>query len=165
VLIATEMPAARALVEKGRVTGVQIGDKGINRAGEKKPNYQPGAICNAKATVLCEGPRGTLAKQLDATLGLSVGKNPQVYSTGVKELWEMPPGRAEGPRDPHHELALPPRPRRRVHLRHERHPLVGGLRHRLDYKDPPPIARQPGASRRTPGARVARVAASRYLRR
>jgi len=95
VLVATEMPAARALVENGRVTGVQIGDKGVAKNGEPKPNFQPGAICNAKATVLCEGPRGTLAKQLDAQLGLSVGRNPQVYATGVKELWEVPPGRAQ----------------------------------------------------------------------
>jgi electron-transferring-flavoprotein dehydrogenase len=95
VLVATEMPAAMALVEAGRVTGVQTGDKGVNKAGEKKPNYQPGAICNAKATVLCEGPRGTLTKQLERQLGLTVGRNPQVYSTGVKELWEMPPGRVQ----------------------------------------------------------------------
>jgi electron-transferring-flavoprotein dehydrogenase len=95
VLVATEMPAAHAIVENGRVAGVQIGDKGVSRKGEKKPNYQPGAICHAKATVLCEGPRGTLAKQLDPILGLSNGRNPQVYSTGVKELWEMPPGRVQ----------------------------------------------------------------------
>ncbi len=95
VLIATEMPAAKALVENGRVAGVQIGDKGVNKRGEHKPNYQPGAICRAKATVLCEGPRGTLAKQLEQALGLTVGKNPQTYATGVKELWEVPPGRAQ----------------------------------------------------------------------
>ena len=93
VLVATEMPAAKALVEGGRVMGVQIGDKGVNRNGEKKANYQPGAICHAKATVLCEGPRGTLGKQLEQQLALTVGKNPQVYATGVKEVWEMPPGR------------------------------------------------------------------------
>jgi electron-transferring-flavoprotein dehydrogenase len=45
--------------------------------------------------VLCEGPRGTLAKALETTLGLTVGKNAQVYSTGVKELWEVPAGRAQ----------------------------------------------------------------------
>jgi electron-transferring-flavoprotein dehydrogenase len=95
VLVATEMPAAKALVDSGRVAGVQIGDKGINKRGEKKPNYQPGAICHAKATVLCEGPRGTLAKQLEQQLGLTLGKNPQVYATGVKELWEVPAGRAQ----------------------------------------------------------------------
>ena len=95
VLVATEMPAAKALVESGRVAGVQLGDKGVSKSGEKKPNYQPGGICNAKATVLCEGPRGTLTKQLEQQLGLTVGRNPQVYATGVKELWEMPPGRVQ----------------------------------------------------------------------
>jgi electron-transferring-flavoprotein dehydrogenase len=95
VLVATEMPAAKALVESGRVVGVQIGDKGVNKQGENKPNYQPGGICHAKATVLCEGPRGTLAKQLEQQLGLTIGKNPQVYATGVKELWEVPTGRAQ----------------------------------------------------------------------
>ena len=95
VLVATEMPAAKALVESGRVVGLQVGDKGVNKLGEKKPNYQPGAICHAKATVLCEGPLGTLTKQLERQLGLTVGKNPQVYTTGVKELWEMPPGRVQ----------------------------------------------------------------------
>ena len=95
VLVATEMPAARALVEGGRVTGVQIGDKGVGKNGQPKPNYQAGAFCHAKATVLCEGPRGTLTKQLEPQLGLMVGRNPQVYTTGVKELWEMPAGRVQ----------------------------------------------------------------------
>jgi len=95
ILVVTETPAARPLVENGRVTGVRTGDKGIDKNGEKKPNYQPGADCLAKATVLCEGPRGTLTKALESQLGLTVGKNPQVYSTGVKEIWEMPAGRVQ----------------------------------------------------------------------
>jgi electron-transferring-flavoprotein dehydrogenase len=95
VLIATEMPAANAIVENGRMAGVITGNKGINKAGDKKPNFQPGSECRAKATVLCEGPRGTLAKALEKQLGLTVGRNPQVYATGVKELWEVPAGRAQ----------------------------------------------------------------------
>jgi electron-transferring-flavoprotein dehydrogenase len=95
VLVATETPAARPLVENGRVVGVQAGDKGVNKKGERKPNFQPGADCRAKATVICEGPRGTIAKVLEKNLGLTVGKNPQVYSTGVKELWEVPAGQAQ----------------------------------------------------------------------
>ncbi len=95
VLVVTETPAAKPLVENGRVAGVRTGDKGVNKKGEKKPNYQPGADCRAKATVLCEGPRGTVAKALETTLGLTVGRNAQVYSTGVKELWEVPAGRAQ----------------------------------------------------------------------
>ena len=95
VLIATEMPAASPLVEGGRVLGVRTGDKGLNKKREPKPNFQPGADCHAKLTVLCEGPRGTLGKVLEQQLGLTVGKNPQVYSTGVKEVWEMPAGRVD----------------------------------------------------------------------
>jgi electron-transferring-flavoprotein dehydrogenase len=95
VLIATETPAASPLVENGRVVGVRTGDKGVDKRGEKKPTYQPGADCRAKVTVLCEGPRGTVAKTLEEPFGLTVGRNPQVYTTGVKELWEVPPGRVQ----------------------------------------------------------------------
>src|SRR2546428_486867 len=83
-------PAAAAIGGGGPGAGVRTGDKGVNRAGERKPNFQPGAECRARATVLCEGPRGTIAKALEQQLGLSQGRNAQVYSTGVKELWEMP---------------------------------------------------------------------------
>jgi electron-transferring-flavoprotein dehydrogenase len=95
VFVITETPAAHPLVEGGRVAGVRTGDKGVNKLGVRKPNFQPGADCRAKATVLCEGPRGTLAKALEQRLGLTEGRNAQVYSTGVKELWEMPPGRVQ----------------------------------------------------------------------
>jgi electron-transferring-flavoprotein dehydrogenase len=95
VLVVSETPAASPLMEDGRVAGVRTGDKGVNKSREHKPNYQPGADCRAKATVLCEGPRGSVARQLEQQLGLTVGRNPQVYSTGVKELWEMPAGRVQ----------------------------------------------------------------------
>ena len=73
----------------------RTGDKGIDKHGNRKGTYQPGADCLAKVTVLCEGPRGTVAKQLESALGLTAGKQPQVYATGVKELWEVPAGRAQ----------------------------------------------------------------------
>ncbi len=95
VLVVTETPASQPLLEGARLVGVRTGDKGVNKTGGHKPTYQPGADCRAKATVLCEGPRGTLAKALETTFGLTVGRNPQVYSTGVKEIWEVPAGRAQ----------------------------------------------------------------------
>lgn len=90
-----EFPAVQALVENGRVVGVRTGDKGISRHGEKKANYEPGVDIRAQVTVLGEGPRGTLVKQLDEKLGLSQGKNPQIYALGLKEVWEIPHGRLE----------------------------------------------------------------------
>ena len=47
----------------------------------------------AKVTVLGEGVRGSLTKQLVNRLKLDTGSDPQVYSVGVKELWEMPDNR------------------------------------------------------------------------
>jgi electron-transferring-flavoprotein dehydrogenase len=88
-----EFAASRVLVENGRVVGVRIGDKGIDKLGQPKPNYEPGVDVRAKLTILAEGPRGTLAKQLTGIFDLDAGKLPQVYSLGVKELWQLPDDR------------------------------------------------------------------------
>jgi electron-transferring-flavoprotein dehydrogenase len=88
-----EFPAVAALVEDGRVVGVRTGDRGIGKHGEKQANYEPGIDVRTRCVVLGEGPRGTLVKQLDAALGLGRGRNPQVYALGLKEVWDLPPGR------------------------------------------------------------------------
>jgi electron-transferring-flavoprotein dehydrogenase len=88
-----EFPASRVLVEEGRVVGVRTGDKGIDKNGAPKPNYEPGVDVRAKITILAEGPRGTLTKQLALMQNLYDGKNPQVYSVGVKEIWQLPDDR------------------------------------------------------------------------
>jgi electron-transferring-flavoprotein dehydrogenase len=89
VTVATEMPGQELLFEDGRVTGVQTGDKGINKRGEQKSNFEPGANIEARVTVLAEGTRGSLTKVAVEKLGLQ-GKIPQVYVAGVKEVWELP---------------------------------------------------------------------------
>ena len=86
-------PAAEVLYEGERVVGVRTGDKGIDKHGRKKPNFEPGVDLRAKVTILAEGARGSLSKQLIPRLQLDKGKSPQVYSIGVKELWEVPKGR------------------------------------------------------------------------
>ena len=93
-----EFPASEVLYdENDAVIGIRTGDKGIGKNGEKKANYEPGVDLLAKVTVLGEGSRGSLAKQLTARLGLNEGKEPQVFSLGIKELWEVPEGNfAEG---------------------------------------------------------------------
>ena len=88
-----EFAATRVLVENGRVVGVRTGDKGIDKNGQPKPNYEPGVDIRARLTILAEGPRGTLAKQVAGMFDLYAGKNPQVYSVGVKELWQLPDDR------------------------------------------------------------------------
>lgn len=91
-----EFPGAEMLYdEENRVIGVRTGDKGINKEGERKGNFEPGVDLLAKVTVLGEGSRGSLAKHLMQRLGLAEGKEPQVFSIGVKELWEVPAGNIE----------------------------------------------------------------------
>ena len=62
--IFTGFSGMELLYEEGRVVGVRTGDKGINRQGEHKSNFQSGHDIFAKVTILAEGPRGSLAKQL-----------------------------------------------------------------------------------------------------
>lgn len=88
-----EFPAAELLIENDQVVGVRTTDRGVNKSGQPKPNYEPGVEIRAKVTVLGEGPRGSLTKQLIERFQLDRGKNPQVYSIGIKELWEVPNGR------------------------------------------------------------------------
>jgi electron-transferring-flavoprotein dehydrogenase len=93
-----EFPAAAMIYDDaGRVIGLRTGDKGIDKDGRPKGNYEPGVDLLAKVTVLGEGSRGSLAKQLVKRLGLDDKSEPQVYSLGVKEIWEVPEGNfAEG---------------------------------------------------------------------
>jgi electron-transferring-flavoprotein dehydrogenase len=94
VNIFPEFPGAEILYdEQDRVVGVRTGDKGIDKEGKRKANFEPGVDLRAKVTVLGEGPRGSLTKSLSQRLNLNDGREPQVYSLGIKELWEMPDDR------------------------------------------------------------------------
>jgi electron-transferring-flavoprotein dehydrogenase len=86
------------LYENGHVAGVRTGDSGLDRHGNPQENYQPGTHVYAKVPVLAEGSRGHLAKKLIRKLGLDKERNPQVYSIGVKELWQVPEGTFEAGR-------------------------------------------------------------------
>jgi electron-transferring-flavoprotein dehydrogenase len=79
--------------DDGSVAGVQIGDMGVQHDGSRGPNYTPGAEVRARLTVVAEGCRGSLAKVLINRYKLDAGCDPQVYALGMKELWQLPPGR------------------------------------------------------------------------
>jgi electron-transferring-flavoprotein dehydrogenase len=88
-----EFPGAEMLYDGEAVIGVRTGDKGIDKSGKAKPNFEPGVDIAARVTVLGEGVRGSLAKQLIKRLKLDRDTDPQVYSVGIKELWEVPDDR------------------------------------------------------------------------
>jgi electron-transferring-flavoprotein dehydrogenase len=136
--ILCEFPATEVLVEAGRVVGVRTGDKGIGRDGRPKSNHEPGVDIRSQVVVLGEGPRGTLTKQLDQQLGLSAGKNPQVYAIGIKEVWDLPAGRIQ-PGDVTHTMGWP----LDFHTfgggflyGMQNDQLIVGLVHGLDYANP-----------------------------
>jgi electron-transferring-flavoprotein dehydrogenase len=74
----------------GAVVGVRIGDMGVAKDGSPKPGYTPGIDIRAKVTVLAEGARGHLTKRLVKQFGLDADSDPQGYSIGIKELWQVP---------------------------------------------------------------------------
>ncbi|MDH3520412.1 MAG: electron transfer flavoprotein-ubiquinone oxidoreductase [Myxococcales bacterium] len=78
------------LVEGGRVIGVRTGDMGVDKEGNPKSTFQPGMDIFAKVTVIGEGVRGSLAKQLIERFDLG-GDNPQTFETGIKEIWRVNP--------------------------------------------------------------------------
>jgi electron-transferring-flavoprotein dehydrogenase len=93
ITIFTGFAGSELLVENDRVIGVRTDDKGIDKQNQPKSNFEPGYDLKAKITVLAEGPRGSLTKQLTGRFELDKGRNPQTYGVGVKELWEVPAGR------------------------------------------------------------------------
>jgi len=85
--------AGRELIYEGNgIAGVITDDKGVDKNGQPKGNFTPGYELRAKVTVLAEGPRGSLTKDMVSRLKLD-GVNPQVYGIGIKELWDVQPGR------------------------------------------------------------------------
>jgi len=88
----TQFAGAQLIYEGEGIAGVITEDKGVDKNGRPKDNYTPGYELRAKVTVLAEGPRGSLTKDLVSKIKLD-GLNPQVYAIGIKELWEVPPGR------------------------------------------------------------------------
>ncbi len=81
--------------ENGAVCGVSIGDMGVAKDGSHKATYAQGIDIKAKTTVLAEGARGHLSKQLITKFKLDANCDPQSYSIGIKELWQVREGVCE----------------------------------------------------------------------
>jgi electron-transferring-flavoprotein dehydrogenase len=84
-------PAHDLIIENGAVKGVVTGDLGVAKDGHHKDSFTPGMELRGKYTLFAEGARGSLSKILLAKFGLQT--QPQKFGIGLKELWELPPGR------------------------------------------------------------------------
>ena len=124
--------------EDGTVAGVSIGDMGVARDGSHKPGYAQGIDIKAGITVLAEGARGHLTKQLVNKFALDANRDPQNYSIGIKELWQLPAGRVS-PGKIVHSMGWPADPKTYggsflYHLDKDR--IALGYVSGLDYVDP-----------------------------
>ncbi len=77
--------------EAGVVRGVLTNDFGIGKDGEPREGFTPGIELRAKYTLMAEGCRGSVTKQLLARFDLAKDSDPQKYGIGIKELWDIPP--------------------------------------------------------------------------
>ena len=100
--------AAESLVtdEKG-VKGVKLGDMGLNKEGEKQSNYLQGDTIKAKVTILGEGSLGQLGEVMVNKFNLGNGRNPQIYSVGVKEIIRLPEENKFGENRVIHTMGFP----------------------------------------------------------
>ena len=73
----------------GAVIGVATGDMGVGKDGKPKSGFTRGMDIRARYTIIAEGARGSLAKQLIKRFELDKGREPQKYGLGMKELWEV----------------------------------------------------------------------------
>ena len=90
----TQFAGRELIYERDGIAGVITEDKGVDKNGKPKDNFTPGYELRAKVTVLAEGSRGSLTKEMVNKLRLD-GLNPQIYGIGIKELWDVQPGRIE----------------------------------------------------------------------
>jgi len=77
--------------EDGSVKGIATGDMGREKDGTEGPNFEPGVELHAKYTIIAEGVRGSLAKELMTKFDLRKDCDPQTFGIGIKELWEIKP--------------------------------------------------------------------------
>ncbi len=98
------MTAATELLlgEGGEVQGIVTGDLGRARDGSEKPGFAAGIGLRARYTLIGEGARGSLAKQLSARFGLDRDADPQHYGLGIKEIWQVAPERHQPGRVDHY---------------------------------------------------------------
>jgi electron-transferring-flavoprotein dehydrogenase len=82
--------------EKNRVVGVVTGDMGRDANGQPTAQFADGIEIRAAYTLIAEGARGSLTKQVEQHYDLRKDASPQKYGLGFKEIWRVTP-------EQHHE--------------------------------------------------------------
>jgi len=91
----TGFAGREVLLDGSRVVGVRTGDRGVAKDGTRKGTFESGVDILAKVTILCDGVRGNLTKDVIRRLGLATDCEPEQYAIGLKELWDVPRDRLD----------------------------------------------------------------------
>jgi hypothetical protein len=139
--------------DKGAVCGVRIGDMGVAKDGSHKPSYTPGIDIHAPITVLAEGVRGHISKQLIKRFELDAElRSADLLGSESRNCGRCPPGRVPNPGLIMHTFGWPLGQR---HLRRQLPLPPGPGPHRigyvsgLDYQDPKLQPFEPSSSSST----------------
>lgn len=82
--------AQEMLYENEQVVGIITGDMGRDANGEPTAQFVQGIEIRAPYTLIAEGTRGSLTRQLEARFDLRKQASPQKYGLGFKEVWRIP---------------------------------------------------------------------------
>jgi len=76
--------------EQQQLVGVVTGDMGCDTSGKPGPQYTAGIEIRAEYTLIAEGTRGSLTRELEQNFNLREHASAQKYGLGFKEIWRIP---------------------------------------------------------------------------
>lgn len=76
--------------DNNQVIGIITGDMGRDSSGEPTSQFTLGIEIRAKYTLIAEGVRGSLTRELEGRFDLRKHASPQKYGLGFKEVWRIP---------------------------------------------------------------------------
>ena len=76
--------------DQNKVVGIITGDMGRVASGQPSAQFTAGIEIRAAYTLIAEGARGSLTRQLESHFDLRKNASPQKYGLGFKEVWRIP---------------------------------------------------------------------------
>ena len=98
--------AAPVYDDAGAMIGIRTGEMGLDREGNPTDRHVPGMEIHAAYTLIAEGARGSLTRQLEQKFDLRADSGSSKYALGVKEVWRIAPEKHK-PGHVQHSLGWP----------------------------------------------------------